>query len=103
MEPVWIRFQRIYLHIFPGYIMHYIMNPAKKCVVILAAVQLDIRILLSKWDICANKDLCKAGLFVCVAAGKNDWITIQILEHITKVERSCLLYTSDAADDLLTV
>lgn len=76
MEPVWIRFQRIYLHIFPGYIMHYVMNPAKKCVVILATVKLDIYILLSKWDIRTNKNLCKAGLFVCVAAGKNDRIAV---------------------------
>ena len=92
MEPVWIRFQCIYLHIFPDYIMHYVMDPAEKCVVILATVQLDIRILLSKWYICANENFCETSLFVCVAAGKNDRIAVQILKHIAKVERRAELF-----------
>ena len=59
---------------------------------ILATIQLDISILVSKWYICADENFCETSLFVCVAAGKNDRIAVQILEHVTKMERRAELF-----------
>lgn len=79
MKPIRIRFKVIYLNIFTGYIMHYVVDPAKKCVVILTVIQLYVRILFSKWDIRANINLRETSLLVGISARENHRITIQIL------------------------